>query len=321
MVTFVTYNTNDYERFAAGETEDTRSRQTEEGRYRLLEEAVGDIAPDVIALQELPGHNQTRANRALAQLSDITGMRCIYKKSRGLGDAEGYAVTPGNTANLGMGLMWRDGIEPIVDSWRVERHGFWHALASIALDVGARHPVRHAVGHMPPAAGAGRRIDEAKQIVKILVGQSDTPFALLGIDQNSMGEDTAYDPLPTLPHFTAEEIARRHVDDRGPAKAFTAGGLIDAAHWLDVGQYRRQQRERNAQGQPLAGIRGVPTTGHRIDPQYGMANYGARRIDIVRATHGMLPALTGYRVRSDIPNIYDISDHLPVAVTYDERML
>lgn len=321
MVRFVTANTQDYERFLAGETEGIRSRDTEEWRYRLTERLIRAVSPTVIALQELPGHSQERANAAIAQLAEATGMNCMVRKSRGPGDPGQYAVTPGNTANLGFGLMWADGVEPLQDSWLAVRKGFWHAVGAVTLDVGGKHPIQYAVGHAPPTAGAERRAAEAALTTKVLLRPDGSPFTMFGIDQNSMGEDRVYDKMPHLPHFTDEEIASRFVNDRSSAAAFTRGGLIDAVHWLEVGRYVAAGQTHDEAGVLLTDKRAIPTTGHYIDPQYGMANYGARRIDVIRVSESMLPALIDYEVFDDVLGAAEASDHIWTAVTHDPRLL
>jgi hypothetical protein len=318
MLTFVTYNTKDYERFAPGETEDVRSRETEEWRYRLLEQIIKTISPGVIALQELPGHSQERANAALAQLAEATGMQCMARKSRGPGDPGAYAVAPGSSADLAVGLMWADSIEPVPGSWLRTKQGLWHSLAAITLDVGGAQPVQHASSHLPPRAGGRQRGREAAHISELLAFH---PYTLLGLDQNSTGADRHYEPLPSLPHFSPAEITERLVDDHAAAETFMHNGLIDAAHWLDVGRYRAAGRDHNAEGRPLDQIHAIPTTGHEIDPQYGMANYGSRHLDVIRASRSMLGALSSHRVIADVPGIFVVSDHLPAAVTYDPLLI
>jgi hypothetical protein len=92
-----------------------------------------------------------------------------------------------------------------------------------------------------------------------------------------------------------EQGRRRHRVDRTAGDVLWAGGLHDAAAVL------------RAPWQP--------TAGHHRDDAYG-ARGVRRRIDGVRVTAEMVPALRAHRV-TDTGLTRRASDHLPVTVEYD----
>ncbi|GAA4731200.1 endonuclease/exonuclease/phosphatase family protein [Phytohabitans rumicis] len=278
MITFLTYNAKDYRRH---DTPDERDR------HRLVEQVIRDAAPDVIAVQELPGHSDEHAEKAALWLAEATGMRCTLGP-----DYTGpVAATPGGHDDLGLGLLWRPGIWATPGSMRIHRgHQWWHALISVELNVDDGHRVRHACYHAPPRAGGPRRPDEAT----LLADAMTTSMGLVGADWNNPyyyadrdGRELAW-PQPWWDNRDDPDIA---VANRLAAQTLSHAGLHDPAVVL---------------GQPRS-----ITTGH-----WPSERNGPRPIDAILATRRMLDAIR-HTVVIDTSIARAASDHLPVGVHYD----
>jgi hypothetical protein len=87
---------------------------------------------------------------------------------------------------------------------------------------------------------------------------------------------------------------RRHWADRRAGDVLWAGGLRDVA--------------------AVTGAPWQPTTGHHGDDVYG-AHGVRRRVDAVRVTAQLIPAMRGHEVYTS-PDAITASDHLPVVVEY-----
>ncbi len=125
--------------------------------YGNIVSVIRSLGTDVLAVQEILAPDGPAAGQRLRQLADDTGLRCEVPGPGGRPEAalavggHGYQV----------GLMWRDGIEPLPGSLRC--HGgrdFWHGLAVVTLDVGGtliRHGAFHASALLPGPAGRPER--------------------------------------------------------------------------------------------------------------------------------------------------------------------
>ena len=210
--------------------------------------------------------------------------------------------------------MWRDGIEPVPGSLRCYGgRDFWHGLALVTLDVGGTR-IRHGSFHATPfSPGCGRTRTSAWWPRS--PGPPGEPPVLVGADWNTECADrildgqawTLYEPAD--PYAGVEWFAdliyqcqwdydergrRRHWADRRPGDVLWAGGLHDAA--------------------AVTGADWQPTTGHHPADVYG-AHGVRRRIDAVRVTGPLVPALRAHRVH-DTEQTRAASDHLPVTVEY-----
>jgi hypothetical protein len=213
-----------------------------------------------------------------------------------------------------VGLMWRDGIEPVPGSLRSrgDRY-FWHGLAVVTLDVGGTR-VRHGAFHATPF-GRALRADQNEHLVAAITRPDGQPPALVGADWNTECADriaSAHtwelyepaDPYAGVGWFADliyqcqwdydEHGRRRHWADRRPGDVLWAGGLHDAA--------------------ALIGADWHPTTGHHPDDVYGMHGV-RRRIDGVRVTAALAGAMRAHDVL-DTAQTRQASDHLPVTVEY-----
>jgi endonuclease/exonuclease/phosphatase family metal-dependent hydrolase len=274
-------------------------------RYRLVVDTIRGIGPDVLAVQEVRAADAGTAGRRLCQLAADSGLRCEVPDPALAAGSHGYHV----------GLLWREGIEPVPGSLRARSRDYWHALASVLLDLGG-HRVRHCAYHAPPF-GRRLRADEAELVLAAVTRAGDGMPALVGADWNGESADripagpdgrwSRYEPgdpyagvawFPDLAYQCEwdydERGQRRHWADRSAGEVLWAGGLLDAAAVL------------RAPWQP--------TAGHHPDDQYGQRGV-RRRIDIIRVTPDVAVALRAHRVE-DTGQARSASDHLPVTVEY-----
>ena len=302
-VRFSTYNVLDL--FAgdpAGETE----------HYRLVVEAIRALSTDVLAVQEIRAPDITVAQRRLLKLADDTGLKCLVP---GSGQGEQVPALGLGSRGYHVGLLWRDGIEPVPGSFRSRNNDFWHALTWVSFDLGG--PVlRHAAYHAPPF-GRKIRADQNEVLVASLARPGTRVPTLVGADWNGESADRVLDEQtgawhlyePADPYaqvawfedmihqceWDYDALGRRcHRVDRTAGEVLWAGGLHDAA----------------------AALRSPwqPTAGHHPDDPYGVRGV-RRRIDAIRVTPEVLPALRAHRV-TDTELTRRASDHLPVTVEY-----
>jgi len=297
-VRFGTYNVLDL--YAADSAEDLR-------HYELVAAVIRSLDADVLAVQEILAPDVETAARRLRQLADDVGLRCEVP---GPGGPEAAVAFGGHGYHVG--LMWRDGIEPVPGSLRCYGgRDFWHGLALVTLDVGGTL-IRHGSFHATPF-GRRLRADQNERLVAAVTRPRGEPPVLVGADWNTESADRVpAGPLyePADPYAGVEWFAdliyqcqwdydeqgqRRHRADREPGDVLWAGGLHDAA--------------------AVTGAAWQPTAGHHPADTYG--THGVRRrIDAVRVTEALVPALRAHRV-IDTARTRAASDHLPVVVEYE----
>ena len=210
--------------------------------------------------------------------------------------------------------MWREGIEPVPGSLRCYGgRDFWHGLALVTLDVGGTR-IRHGSFHATPFS-RGLRADQNERLVAAVTRPVGEAPVLVGADWNSECADRIPDGQawklyePADPFGDVEWFAdliyqcqwdydergrRRHRADRRPGDVLWAGGLHDVA--------------------AVTGAGWQPTTGHHPADSYGQHGI-RRRIDAVRVTGPLVPAMRSHRVH-DTEQTRAASDHLPVTVEY-----
>jgi hypothetical protein len=266
---------------------------------------IRELDPDVLAVQEVPGASPADAAAVLRRLGMDTGLRCVVGGDTAL-------CYGGHGCHLG--LLWRPGIDPVPGSLRGWGGGdFWHGLVLLTLDVGGTL-VRHAAFHATPF-GRVLRADQNERLCGLLRGAGASSGAeplLVGADWNAECADrvaggSLYEPcdpyqgvewFDEMVHqcvWTYDPSGGRvHAADRGPGDVLWAGGLHDAAALLNASW--------------------TATAGHHPADVYGLHGV-RRRIDAVRATVGVGPALRAHLVL-DTDAAREASDHLPVAVDY-----
>jgi endonuclease/exonuclease/phosphatase family metal-dependent hydrolase len=283
----------------------------EAGRhYDAIVAVIRSLGTDVLAVQEILAPDGDTAGRRLRQLADDAGLHCGVP---GPGGAAESALAFGGHG-YHVGLMWRDGIEPVPGSLRdYGGRDFWHGLALVTLDVGGTL-IRHGTFHATPFS-RGLRADQNERLVAAITRPPGGPPTLIGADWNTECADriptaTAWrlyepaDPYAGVDWFADliyqcrwdydEQGRRRHWADRRPGDVLWAGGLYDVA--------------------ALIGADWQATTGHHPDDVYA-AHGVRRRIDAVRVTGPLAGALRAHRVH-DTAQTRAASDHLPVTVEY-----
>jgi endonuclease/exonuclease/phosphatase family metal-dependent hydrolase len=304
--------TPDSVRFGTYNLLDLFGADTAEGRqhYEAVATVIRALDADVLAVQEILAPDPATAAERLRRLAADAGLCCEVR------DADGGADTALAFGGHGyhMGLMWRAGIEPVPGSLRCYGgRDFWHGLALLTLDMGGTR-IRHGSFHATPFS-PGMRADQNERLIAAVTRTDGRTPALVGADWNTECADRIqvgetwqlYEPAD--PYAGAEWFAdliyqcqwdydergrRRHWADRRPGDVLWAGGLHDAA--------------------AVTRARWQPTTGHHPDDAY-RARRVRRRIDAVRVTGPMVPALRAHHVH-DTAQARAASDHLPVTVEY-----
>jgi endonuclease/exonuclease/phosphatase family metal-dependent hydrolase len=308
-VRFTTYNLLDL--FGA---ETAGARQ----HYETIAGVIRTLDADVLAVQEILAPDAATAAGRLRTLADDVGMRCEVPGAAGPSGPSGSSGSEAAVAFGGhgyhVGLMWREGIEPVPGSLRCYGgRDFWHGLALVTLDVGGTR-IRHGSFHATPFS-PGLRADQNERLVAAVTRPAGEPPVLVGADWNTECADripdgqawTLYepaDPFADVEWFADliyqcqwdydEQGRRRHRADRRPGDVLWAGGLHDVA--------------------AVTGAGWQPTTGHHPADSYGQRGI-RRRIDAVRVTGPLVPATRAHRVH-DTEQTRAASDHLPVTVEY-----
>jgi len=302
-VRFATYNLLNL--FAADTAEARR-------HYEAIVAVIRALDADVLAVQEILAPDADAAAERLRGLADDAGMRCEVPGSPGSPAPDAAVAFGGHGYQVG--LMWRDGIEPVPGSLRCYGgRDFWHGLALVTLDVGGTW-IRHGSFHATPFS-RGMRADQNERLVAAVTRPAGEPPVLVGADWNTECADRilvgqAWDLYePADPYADVEWFAdliyqcrwdydergrRRHWADRRPGDVLWAGGLHDAA--------------------AVTGAGWQATTGHHPADVYG-AHGVRRRIDAIRVTGPLVPAIRAHHVHDTKP-ARAASDHLPVTVDY-----
>jgi endonuclease/exonuclease/phosphatase family metal-dependent hydrolase len=276
--------------------------------YQAVVEVIRDLDTDVLAVQEILAPDGPTAARRLRRLAGDVGLRCEVPGQPG---EDGLAAIAVGGHGYHVGLMWRDGIEPVPGSLRcLGGRDFWHSLALVTLDVGGTL-LRHGSFHATPFCRM-LRADQNERLVAAVTRPEGSPPTLVGADWNTESADRIatgglYEPadpyagigwFPDLIYQCEWDYdpdgRRRHWADRRPGDVLWAGGLHDAAALLGAGWQA--------------------TTGHHPDDVYGR-NGVSRRIDAIRVTGELAAALRRHEVL-DTPAAREASDHLPVTVEY-----
>ncbi len=176
-VRFGTYNLLDL--FAADTAEHQRHYETVAGVIR-------DLAADVLAVQEILAPDAETAARRLRQLAGDAGLNCEVPGPGGSSGSEAAIAFGGHGYHVG--LMWRDGIEPVPGSLRCYGgRDFWHGLALLTLDVGGPL-IRHGSFHASPF-GRRLRADQNERLVAAVTRPRGEPPVLVGADWNTESAD------------------------------------------------------------------------------------------------------------------------------------
>lgn len=287
--------------------------------YELVIQVIRDLDVDVLAVQEIKADQARTARARLGRLAADVGMQCV------IGDPGGRAgriALATGSRGYHCGLMWRSEIDVVPGSFRQSGAGqLWHGAGWATFRLGGRL-VRHGVFHATPF-GRELRTQQNKVLLEMLAADPDAGLPLLiGADWNCESADLVrdeatgryelYEPrdpfaavswTEDMIHQCAfdhdESGAIRHWVDRSAGEVLSAGGLVDAAAALRA--------------------RWQPTVGYFAGDGYGDRRI-VRRIDAIRVTRDVLPALRGYLV-TDTGLARRASDHLPVSLEYELSLI
>ncbi|MGN9912680.1 hypothetical protein ACTMTJ_34610 [Phytohabitans sp. LJ34] len=253
-------------------------------RYRLVEQVIRDAAPDVVAVQGLPGRSP---KQAMMRLAYKTGMVCTLGEDR-----RGHiAVARGAHDDLAVGLMWRPPLWATAGSLDIHQGvDWWYALVSVELNVGDGYRIRHGCYCAPPREGGLRRPDEAARLVKAMTRS----MGLVGADWSNPHYYTdrcGSELVRPEPHWDEQEPSEVALANRVAVDILAQGGLRDPSTVLE-------------QPRPVS-------TGHWPDELHS-----GWPVDGVLVTSRMLDAVGEY-FAVDTPAARRASTHLPVGVRYD----
>jgi len=199
----------------------------------------------------------------------------------------GFAV-PSPNSNCHLGLLWQPEQAELI-SFEAIKWNFWHGVGVGTFRVGGR-TLRVVVAHLAPTSPP-QRFMEAYNLAKL----ADTPGVptIIGADFNNVGE---LDPEPDIGEWGPNQRARRRewsADpaaptkvDRRPMLLLSQAGVHDAATVLQADWY----------------------------PTADLAVGSGVRFDGIRVNGEAAGLLWRHRVY-DSPELRELSDHLPVAVT------
>ncbi|MCA1220018.1 endonuclease/exonuclease/phosphatase family protein [Streptomyces sp. 8L] len=277
--------------------------------------AIGEVAPDILALQEVivdetrpHGEWAAEASAIIQQLAAETGLSATTVRADG---------TPGPTAmanNLARGwytaLLWNPStVRFVAGSFRpYGAPDFWHGFTTARFDIGAAKPIKVGSYHGDPIRPSWRKSEgfRIKSIFRTTGGAE--PGAVLG-DFNGLSAAKAsrsdgeryYDPEPYLEqdHDDLEyqllegTIGTIQLADRRQSEALLRRDfMVDAAARLGVPWQATTGQWKDGQGDP--------------DP------WGPRRIDLVYVTRPVAPALVSHRTHNS-PAAREATDHRLVA--------
>ena len=301
-------------RFTSYNTLDLFDSRRPRGRehYRQVVDVIADLRPDVLAVQEIRGSTPQQAGQSLRLLARDTAMTCEIPAAAGAGSQVALAA---GSRGYHCGLLWQPDIPVVPGSFRESGPGtLWHSAGWATFRPGGRL-VRHASFHATPF-GRELRAEQNTLLLTLLLSGPDGGLPLLaGADWNgesadprpggSSGAPELYEPgdpfaaaswrADMIHQCQLDPGGARHRVDRSAGQVLLDGGLTDAAAALAA---------------PWQ-----PTCGHYPGDGYGSQGI-RRRIDAIRVTGQVLPALRSHHV-TDTALTRRASDHLPVTVEYD----
>jgi hypothetical protein len=280
--------------------------------YRQVVTVIRGLRPDILAVQEIRGARPQQAAESFRRLARDTGMTCDVPAADG---GEPRAALATGSRGYHCGLLWQPDLSVLPGSFRESGPGaLWHCAGWVTFRFGATL-VRHASFHATPFGRELRAQQNALLLTMLLTGPEGRLPLLMGADWNgesadlgpagAFGAQELYEPRDPFAaaSWRADMIHQchpgtggaRHQVDRSAGQVLLDGGLTDAAAALAA---------------PWQS-----TCGHYPGDGYGSQGI-RRRIDAIRVTRQVLPALRSYHV-TDTALARNASDHLPVSVGYD----
>ncbi|MGW5789210.1 endonuclease/exonuclease/phosphatase family protein [Saccharopolyspora sp. NPDC003752] len=301
-------------------------------RYERVHDVIRGASVDVLAVQEIIADDPANeddgpgkaglAGKRLAQLAEATGME--YQHSPGK-----PAIAVGNH-RFHVALLWKPGISPAGGFRAFSGTNVWHSLVALNLDVGAARPIQHASFHATPF-GRYRRSDEFERVLSIMTRPDNRPPGLIGADWNSVSADRVFRPgwiseddgePDRWVYYDHDPYTGRGPDGR---RKEWHHDLVYQTKWEYTATGELRWWADREPGEVLyAGGLGLRDVAAALDAPWQATGghwpegdpFGERRIDAIRVTQDVIPALRAYKIAgTDLA--FDASDHLPVLVDYD----
>ncbi|MEV3857642.1 endonuclease/exonuclease/phosphatase family protein [Streptomyces sp. NPDC050095] len=289
--------------------------------------AIQEIAPDILALQEIVVDHRTVSPDAwdhvaaalIHDLADACHLSARIPASAGY--PHGTAMAANRHRPWWTALLWNPATVQLAEgSYRpYGAPDFWHGCTTGMFDIGAHQPLKVASYHGDPIRPNFRR-DEALRLKSIFrttggvvpgvcCGDFNAISAALIADVEEPSGQRYYDPEPyvEMHHDDLEyqllegTIGTTQLADRRQTEALLRNGyMVDAAAHLQA---------------PWQ-----PTVGHWKDGDGDPDPWGQRRIDLILATQPVAPALTDYRTHRTAA-AERAADHLPVYIDLQPHLI
>ncbi|MQS17379.1 endonuclease/exonuclease/phosphatase family protein [Streptomyces kaniharaensis] len=283
--------------------------------------AIGEIAPDILALQEVVVDERTTVRGAwedeaaalIQDLAEQCGLTAVVGVSDG--HPHGTAMAANWHRPWWTALMWNpDTVQLVQDSYRpFGAPDYWHGCTTARFDVGAREPILVMSYHGDPFRPDFRYNEALRLKGSIRTTGGVQPAFCVG-DFNSISAAEVDDGQGGRRYYDAEPYTDMRHDD---LEFQVQAGTIGTTQLAD----RRQTELLLRRGYMVdaaahLGAPWDPTVGHWEDGRGDPDPWGARRIDLVLASRPVAPALTAYRAHRSAA-AEEASDHLPVYVDFD----
>ncbi|MGW2858336.1 endonuclease/exonuclease/phosphatase family protein [Streptomyces sp. NPDC001205] len=286
--------------------------------WRARVRAVQEIAPDVLALQEIvvdearTGRDRWEERAAQTIRAFAADCQLTAEVEETAGYLDGVAMASNGNRPWFTALLWNPAtVRYVPGSYRpFGAPDFWHGVTTASFDLGAGDPLTVVSYHGDPfrpsfwadealrLKGICRTVGGAKKAV--VIGDFNAPSASLVSGPGADGAQRHYDAewyrdqdhddleYQVIP----ETIDGAQLADRRQTEVLLRRGfMVDAAAHLGAPWEATVGHWKNGQGDP--------------DP------WGERRIDLCLASRPVVPALVSYRThRSDAA--LEASDHLPI---------
>jgi len=283
--------------------------------------AVQEIAPDILALQEVVIDENTTSRDSWAyeaasliqDLAEQCGLTASVEAS--YGHPHGTAMAANWHRPWWTALVWNPGtVELVEGSYRpFGAPDYWHGCTTARFDVGAREPILVASYHGDPFR-PDFRYNEALRLKGTFRTTGGVKSGFCVGDFNSISAAEVDDGRGSRRYYDAEPYADMHHDDlESQVQAGTIGttqladrrpteALLRKGYMVDAAAHLSAPWE--------------PTVGHWEDGRGDPDPWGPRRIDLILASRSVAPALTGYQAHRSAA-AEEASDHLPVYADFD----
>ncbi|WP_404868486.1 endonuclease/exonuclease/phosphatase family protein [Kitasatospora griseola] len=289
-------------------------------RWRALVDAIREIGPDILCVQEILVTGARRLHESTADAADRHDREAAAITARlaadcGLSAAvpdgiAGTAMAPGAERTWYTAILWNPGtVRPVPHTFRpLGAPEFHHGVTTLAFDVGATEPLLVCSYHGDPFR-PDRRANEAIRIKGLLRRSGGArPAAILG-DFNALSAAQVLGPDGRTGFYDAEPYTAQAHDDleyQCVAETVGAGNVAD----------RRQSAVLLRDGFAVdaaahLGAPWRPTSGHWPNGAGDPDAWGERRIDLILLTRPVAPALAAYGAHATTASTR-ASDHLPV---------